>query len=42
MVENDWSSLQEMRGNMSVEHVSDPKIYARANYMTMLQSGEDV
>jgi dihydroorotate dehydrogenase (fumarate) len=42
MVENDWSSLQEMRGNMSVEHVPDPKIYARANCMMMLQSWEGV
>jgi dihydroorotate dehydrogenase (fumarate) len=41
MVENDWSSLQEMRGNMSVERVPDPKMYARANYMMMLQSWED-
>lgn len=37
MTEHEWSSLSEMRGNMSQERVSDPDAYERANYMVMLQ-----
>src|SRR4051794_10426808 len=40
MVENEWSSLTEMRGNMSVDKIPNPQAYARANYMRMLQSWE--
>jgi dihydroorotate dehydrogenase (fumarate) len=42
MEENEWSSLNEMRGNMSLERVPDPKVYERANYMLMLQSWQRV
>ena len=40
MEENEWSSLTEMRGNMSVDKIPNPQAYARANYMRMLQSWE--
>jgi len=40
MEENEWSSLEEMRGNMSVDKIPNPRAYARANYMLMLQSWE--
>ena len=40
MEENEWSSLNEMRGNMSQERIPNPQIYERANYMLMLQSWE--
>ena len=42
MEENEWSSLNEMRGNMSQERVPNPNVYGRANYMLMLQSWEQV
>jgi dihydroorotate dehydrogenase (fumarate) len=38
MLEREWSSLAEMRGNMSLFKVPDPDAYERANYMLMLQS----
>jgi dihydroorotate dehydrogenase (fumarate) len=37
MEENGWSSLAEMRGNMSLNKVPDADAYERANYMLMLQ-----
>jgi len=40
MEENQWSSLNEMRGNMSQERIPNPQIYERANYMLMLQTWE--
>jgi dihydroorotate dehydrogenase (fumarate) len=40
MEENEWPSLNEMRGNMSQERIPNPQIYERANYMLMLQSWE--
>jgi dihydroorotate dehydrogenase (fumarate) len=40
MEENEWSSLNEMRGNMSQERIPNPQIYDRANYMLMLQTWE--
>ncbi len=38
MLEHEWHSLAEMRGNMSLFKVPDPDAYERANYMLMLQS----
>ena len=38
MEENEWSSLNEMRGNMSQERIPNPEAYERANYMLMLQT----
>jgi dihydroorotate dehydrogenase (fumarate) len=37
MEENEWESLSDMRGNMGLLRVPDPKMYERANYMWMLQ-----
>ncbi len=37
MREHEWYSLNEMRGNMSLERVPDPEAYERGNYMRMLQ-----
>ena len=41
MEENEWASLNEMRGNMSHERFPTHD-YERANYMLMLQSWERV
>ena len=38
MREHEWSSLSDMRGNMSLRKVADPQAYERANYMLMLQN----
>lgn len=38
MKENEWESLTQMRGNMSLLRVPDPRAYERANYMQMLQT----
>jgi dihydroorotate dehydrogenase (fumarate) len=38
MEEHEWSSLSEMRGNMSLFKVSDPAAYERANYIALLQT----
>jgi len=40
MAENEWSALNEMRGNMRQERIPNPQIYERANYMLMLQTWE--
>jgi dihydroorotate dehydrogenase (fumarate) len=37
MREHEWYSLNEMRGNMSLERVPDPEAYERGNYMRILQ-----
>jgi dihydroorotate dehydrogenase (fumarate) len=37
MDENEWSSLDEMRGNMGFERVSDPAAYERENLRKMLR-----
>jgi dihydroorotate dehydrogenase (fumarate) len=37
MAENEWSSLDEMRGNMSFGRVPDPAAYERANFRAMFQ-----
>jgi dihydroorotate dehydrogenase (fumarate) len=37
MAENEWSSLDEMRGNMSLARVPDPAAYERAGFRTMFQ-----
>jgi dihydroorotate dehydrogenase (fumarate) len=33
--ENEWSSLDEMRGNMSFDRIPDPAAYERANFRRM-------
>ena len=40
MEENEWSSLNEMRGNLSQERIPNPQVYERADYMLMLQTWE--
>jgi dihydroorotate dehydrogenase (fumarate) len=37
MEEHEWSSLNEMRGNMSLEHIPDPAAYERANFRMALR-----
>ena len=37
MAENEWGSLDEMRGNMSFGRVPDPAAYERANFRMMFQ-----
>lgn len=37
MQEHEWASLEDMRGNMSLEKVPDPAAYERGNYMMLLQ-----
>ncbi len=38
MVEHEYSSVAQMRGSMSQQHVADPDAFERANYMRTLQS----
>jgi dihydroorotate dehydrogenase (fumarate) len=38
MAEQEWPSLQQMRGNMNLQRCPDPAAYERANYMLMLHS----
>ena len=42
MEENEWTSLNAMRANMSQERIPNPQIYERANYMMMLQTWERI
>jgi dihydroorotate dehydrogenase (fumarate) len=37
MKENEWNSLDEMRGNMGFERVPDPAAYERAHFTRMLR-----
>ena len=37
MAKHEWTSLKEMRGNMSLQRCPDPAVYERANYMLILQ-----
>ena len=37
MQEHEWSSLSEMRGNMSLERIPDPAAYERANFRLALR-----
>jgi dihydroorotate dehydrogenase (fumarate) len=37
MEENEWESLQEMRGNMSFQRIPDPAAYERATFRKMLR-----
>jgi dihydroorotate dehydrogenase (fumarate) len=36
LVEHEWPSLSEMRGNMSLERIPDPAAYERANFRSAL------
>jgi dihydroorotate dehydrogenase (fumarate) len=37
MLEHEWSSLTEMRGNMSLQRIPDPAAYERANFRMALR-----
>jgi dihydroorotate dehydrogenase (fumarate) len=37
MQENEWESLDQMRGNMSLGRIPDPAAYERATFRTMLR-----
>ena len=37
MTENEWGSLEEMRGNMSFGRIPDPASYERANFVMMFR-----
>ena len=37
MQEHEWSSLNEMRGNMSFDRIPDPAAYERANFRMTLR-----
>jgi dihydroorotate dehydrogenase (fumarate) len=37
MAENEWGSLEEMRGNLSLERVPDPGAYERASFRRMMR-----
>lgn len=38
MEENDYESVEQMRGSMSQHHVREPEAFERANYVKVLQS----
>ncbi len=42
MTQHEWASLDDMRGNMSLEKVPDPAAYERGNYMMLLQGWRGV
>jgi hypothetical protein len=35
MTENEWESLDLMRGNMSLQRIPDPAAYERATFRTL-------
>jgi dihydroorotate dehydrogenase (fumarate) len=37
LTENEWSSLDEMRGNMSFQRIPDPGAYERTTFMRMFR-----
>ena len=37
MKEHEWESLNEMRGNMSLQRIPDPEAYERANFRMALR-----
>jgi len=37
LTENEWTSLTEMRGNMSLQRIPDPSAYERANFRMALR-----
>jgi hypothetical protein len=37
MHEHEWPSLNEMRGNMSLQRIPDPAAYERANFRMALR-----
>jgi hypothetical protein len=37
MLANEWSSLEEMRGNMSFQKIPNPAVYERESFRRMFQ-----
>jgi dihydroorotate dehydrogenase (fumarate) len=37
MAENEWNSLEEMRGNMSFQKIADPAAYERETFRRLFQ-----
>jgi dihydroorotate dehydrogenase (fumarate) len=37
LAENEWSSLEQMRGNMRFDRIPDPAAYERAHFRVTLQ-----
>jgi dihydroorotate dehydrogenase (fumarate) len=37
LAENEWNSLDKMRGNMGFDRIPDPAAYERAHFRRMLQ-----
>jgi len=38
MADNDYQSIDQLRGAMRSDHVGDPSVYERANYLKVLGS----
>jgi dihydroorotate dehydrogenase (fumarate) len=38
MEEHDYESVEQMLGSMSQQHVTEPAVFERANYMKVLHS----
>ena len=39
LIANEWSSLNEMRGNLSFQHIPDPAVYERETFRRMFSVG---
>jgi nucleotide-binding universal stress UspA family protein len=37
MIANEWNSLDEMRGNLSFQHIPNPAVYERQTFRRMFQ-----
>ncbi len=42
MEENEYESIQQMQGSMSMQNVADPSAFERSNYMKVLSSFTDI
>ncbi len=40
LTDHEYTSLEQMQGSLSLAKVENPKAFARANYMKMLDSWE--
>jgi hypothetical protein len=39
MIANEWSSLDEMRGNLSFQRIANPAVYERETFRRMFSVG---
>jgi dihydroorotate dehydrogenase (fumarate) len=37
LIENEWNSLEELRGNMRFDRIADPAAYERAHFRTKFE-----